>query len=345
MFLAVAWVRGAGEASGDLIAASHSRFRTPYYYVRRSCIPRLCFCAGTFTPCSMNRRFCCILLLAGLVRITSADEDVRSTQEELRRRNIYFGDVDGRSSPELQEALKRYQKRKGLAASGDSDRDTLRSLGIVSRAPGEPLPKEVELPDEPVLKSDVRINVPEEAQQIAADTGVSVASLTPLPVGGPLRGSLAHRGLAVRVADTMAGDSPGKGPHFSVRDDARLKKEVDQYVHEYLKAVGGNHLQDELRFYADHVDYLGNGRVDRRLIESSLRKYYQRWPRRAYSSVGNIDYRSLPARGVIVVRFQTAFRLRNGPTHARGRTENDMVINAATTDPRIVSISERRVRL
>jgi peptidoglycan hydrolase-like protein with peptidoglycan-binding domain len=282
--------------------------------------------------------------LASLVVIASADEDVRSTQEELRRRNIYFGDIDGRASPELQEALKRYQKRKGLAASGDSDRDTLRSLGIVSRAPGEPLPKEVQLPDEPVLKSDVRINVSEEAQEVAADTGVSVASLTPPKGASTFPRSLAHHRAAARGTDTTEAGAPRKGPHFSVRDDARLKQELQQYVHDYLKAVGGNHLQDELRFYADRVDYLGNGWVDRRVIESSLRKYYQRWPHRDYSNLGNIEYRSEPARGEIVLRFQTTFGLRNGSTHAHGRSENEMVINAATADPRIVSISERRIR-
>jgi peptidoglycan hydrolase-like protein with peptidoglycan-binding domain len=286
-----------------------------------------------------------MLLLAGMGFVASADEDIRSTQEELRRRNIYFGEVDGRSSPELQEALKRYQKRKGLAASGESDRDTLRSLGIVARAPGEPLPKDVALPDEPVLKSDTRINVTEEAQEIAANTGISVASLALEKTGGAPRGSRSGHGAATGLVDAPTGGSAPRASHFSIRDDARLRSEVQQYVHDYLKAVGGNHLQDELRFYADRVDYLGNGRVDRRLIESSLRKYYQRWPHRNYTSVGNIDYHSLPARGEIVVRFQTAFNLRNGATHAHGRSENEMVINAATADPRVVSISERRVRL
>src|ERR1700730_7067497 len=96
---------------------------------------------------------------------TLGDEEVRSTQEELRRRNIYFGDIDGRRSAEFQEALKHYQRRKGLVATGQDDHDTLRSLGVISRGANEPLPKELVLPDEPVLKSDSKINVAQEAHE------------------------------------------------------------------------------------------------------------------------------------------------------------------------------------
>src|ERR1044072_2058776 len=101
--------------------------------------------------------FCCFLLLSPVA--ARADEQVRATQEELRRRHTLFGDVDGRPSREFQEALKRYQSRKGLVATGQSDRDTLRSLGLATREAGEAVPKALEWPEEPVLKSDVKLDV------------------------------------------------------------------------------------------------------------------------------------------------------------------------------------------
>jgi hypothetical protein len=61
----------------------------------------------------INRTVCFVLIFA--VAALGADDQVRSTQEELRRRNVYFGDIDGRRSEEYSEALRRYQKRKGLA--------------------------------------------------------------------------------------------------------------------------------------------------------------------------------------------------------------------------------------
>ena len=54
---------------------------------------------------------CLIVAISGTLR---ADETVRQVQEELRKRNLYFGNIDGQESPELAGALKRYQKRKGL---------------------------------------------------------------------------------------------------------------------------------------------------------------------------------------------------------------------------------------
>src|SRR4051812_40626109 len=99
----------------------------------------------------MKRSFVSFLVILSFVSV-HADDDVRATQEELRRRNIYFGDIDGRNSKELEEALKRYQRRKGLTSAGSDYHDTLRSLGVIRRGSNDPVPKELELPDEPVLK-------------------------------------------------------------------------------------------------------------------------------------------------------------------------------------------------
>ena len=88
-------------------------------------------------------------------RLARADEETRQVQEELRKRHLFFRDIDGRPSPEYAIALKRYQARQGFPASGVADEMTLYSLGI-----GEPMsPAEgaSELPDVPVLKSDAAL--------------------------------------------------------------------------------------------------------------------------------------------------------------------------------------------
>ena len=61
--------------------------------------------------------------------------------------------------------------------------------------------------------------------------------------------------------------------------------------------------------------------------------------------MGAIHYRTLPGRGEIVVDFRTSFSLAGRRSHAKGQTANQVIINAATADPRIVSITERRIRL
>ena len=52
-----------------------------------------------------------VLLLGGGASLR-ADDTTRQVQEELRKRNLYFGDVDGCRSPQLIAAVRRYQERK-----------------------------------------------------------------------------------------------------------------------------------------------------------------------------------------------------------------------------------------
>ena len=63
--------------------------------------------------------------------VVSANDTTRQVQEELRKRRLYNGNIDGQHSPELGIALKRYQERKSFPASGVADTQTLRALGIV----------------------------------------------------------------------------------------------------------------------------------------------------------------------------------------------------------------------
>jgi hypothetical protein len=98
------------------------------------------------------------LLLPG---VASADEITRQVQEELRKRRLYFGDLDGQQTPELGVALKRYQERKGFPASGVADAQTVRSMGLADPA-GQP-PPEV-----PILRSEAPAQpLPPDAQHAA----------------------------------------------------------------------------------------------------------------------------------------------------------------------------------
>jgi peptidoglycan hydrolase-like protein with peptidoglycan-binding domain len=95
----------------------------------------------------------CVLLLAVLGSV-KGDEQTREVQEQLRKRHLFYGDVNGQFTPELSEALKRYQGRKNFPVTGTPDDVTLRSLGINSP---EPPAEGDDMPDVPVLKSDVAV--------------------------------------------------------------------------------------------------------------------------------------------------------------------------------------------
>jgi hypothetical protein len=296
----------------------------------------------------MNRTICFVLIFA--VAALGADDQVRSTQEELRRRNVYFGDIDGRRSEEYSEALRRYQKRKGLPSSGQDDHDTLRSLGVLPHSPNEPPPKELEWPAEPVLKSDAHLDVIAAGRELASETGVPPAEVAPpehgaTPQSEPTR---SHPGRLSQLRADAGGQverpSQAQPARLSFRNSAAIPSELNEFAAQYVRALSRNHLRDELHFYADHVDYFGHRQVDRRIIEQTLRKYYLRWPSRRYSLAGPIGYQLAPARGEIVLTYRLNFSLANGNQHVKGQTDNRLTINAATADPRIVAIAEQRVR-
>jgi peptidoglycan hydrolase-like protein with peptidoglycan-binding domain len=91
---------------------------------------------------------CLCVALVATTSVVQADETTRRVQEELRKRNLYFGDIDGESTPELIGALKRYQQRKGFKATGAVDRDTAVSLHVQSTVAltETSSPAEVDLP-------------------------------------------------------------------------------------------------------------------------------------------------------------------------------------------------------
>ena len=122
------------------------------------------------------------------------------------------------------------------------------------------------------------------------------------------------------------------------------ERELRAFIEGYIRALRDDDLQEELRYYSDRVNYFANGEVDRRLVERSLRAYYQRWPKRRYDLLDGLQYAFNPARGEIVVTFGVSFSLKNGDKAVTGKTANRVIINAATADPRIIAIEEHRLR-
>src|SRR6478609_12124337 len=126
-----------------------------------------------------------ILLGLPLAPLARADETVRQVQEELRKRNLYFGNIDGQSSAILVDALKRYQARKGFAVTGKVDNDTATSLHVKATI----VASSETLPDVPVLRSDTASVLPESQQRAlqrdAEEKGGDVAPTPPPPAESP----------------------------------------------------------------------------------------------------------------------------------------------------------------
>lgn len=289
----------------------------------------------------MTSRIVSIALLFSIAGSLRADEDVRSTQEELRRRNVYFGDIDGRHTPEMEEALKRYQHRKGLAATGREDEPTLRSLGLRTRAPGEPPPKDMTWPEEPVLKSDMKLDIPAAVRELASESGIAPASVAPVSVFTAPLGARGPLGARKKPAQRTP---QGQPPPPIASQRSITPRESVAFVQGYLSAMEHGDLKRELGYFADRVNYYSNGSIDRRIIEHSLRRYQAQWPSRSYRLVKVLGQTTNSRTAEITVTYQVKFTLKHRGAKAEGTTLNQIVINAATVSPRIVAIRESRMR-
>jgi len=235
--------------------------------------------------------------LAGWSR-AFADEETRQVQEELRKRHLFFRDIDGRQSPEYSMALKRYQQRQGFAQTGSADEVTLYSLGIGEAAP--PAEGTRDLPDFPVLKSDAALHEPR-------------------PTRAPV---------------------PTKEQNAS----AVAKAEIRSFLRRYFDACQSPNADDELAFFAEHVEYFDHGVVDKPYIRNELAVYDQRWPGRKYT-VGD-SLRVVRSGNNTIAKIRVAFDVANSE-HGRkadGRTDDTFSLAKRGDSLEIVSIKEARVR-
>jgi peptidoglycan hydrolase-like protein with peptidoglycan-binding domain len=87
----------------------------------------------------MKRTFASTFVaLLALAVAASGDELTKSVQTELKNQGFYYGEVTGLNSAETAAAIKRYQIRNGLEATGTLTQDTLDALGIKSASSAPP---------------------------------------------------------------------------------------------------------------------------------------------------------------------------------------------------------------
>ena len=284
---------------------------------------------------------CLLLVLA--TPAARADEVMRQVQEELRKRNLFFGDVDGRVSEQLAAALHRYQERKGFASTGEANPDTLYSLNVLR--PGE------EPPSRPGPANAAR------AENSPPDV------FTPPPLDGPrlfvgpwpdvtvLRSDAARPAPPPAEADAAAAlaeaPTPAPPPAATGMIHRPSVEQAREFVARYLAAGEKNDPATEMGFYAERVAYYDDGTVDQAYIARDVGRYDKRWPERRFTLLDPVELSAAPDGDPdkFVVNFRYTFNVKNSRYAVGGKTDNVWTISGH--DPggwKIVSMKEQRVR-
>ena len=109
---------------------SPQRWRQPRRHLNIVCLVRVYLRQVKTVPSMKTLRAC---LAAGFLVVSAAgslhaDDSLRHYQQSLRDQGFYYGPINGSTSDETTQALRRYQIRNGLAVTGQLDDDTRRSI-------------------------------------------------------------------------------------------------------------------------------------------------------------------------------------------------------------------------
>jgi hypothetical protein len=283
--------------------------------------------------------FLVAFMITGMV--ACGDEQIRRIQEELRKRNLYFGEIDGKGSEETIRALQRYQSRKGFKPTGELDAETLSSLNIASAPPDS-----ASWPEVPVLKSDTAKELKEEDRKfldslepIAEPPPEEVIVLPPkpdAPIAEPTP-SRPKKETVVRPKEDRpeVKDSQPPAPGIS-------EASAEDFVRDYLEVCETNRLASEMAFYADKVKYFDHGTVTRSFIERDVAAFYKRWPSRSYEL---LDFKVLHQDGdQATVKFRIAFNYRGARHKVAGKTDNVFAIQRKGEQMKFTAMREQRLR-
>lgn len=250
----------------------------------------------------MHRFFACLsCLFIAAPAILGADETVRQVQEELRKRNLYFGNIDGQSTPEVISSLKRYQKRKGFPVTGTIDADTAASLHV------------------PLTASSL------EAAPRAALSQVQSSSATVTDKEPP-------------VLDLPADPEPPAESPPPAQDISQDR--VNKFVETYLRDGETNDVFLQAWFYQFPVQYFDYGLKDQKFVVQDIRYHVKDWPERKYALLAPPTFTAAGKEGEITVEFSIAYDRRDKKRIASGKAKYTWTVRAEGDDLRIVSISE-----
>ena len=260
--------------------------------------------------------FCLLLLLPSVAR---TDETVRQVQEELRKRNLYFGNIDGQSTPNLVNAIKHYQARQGFGVTGKVDSNTATSLHIETAAVAA-----APLPDVPVLKSDTASAMPESQRLALQREADEKPDATPSPPGPP-----------------PPAESPP--PAQDLTPDR-----VNKFVQDYLRDAESQDVPAQVKYFAFPVRYFDHGVVSEDFVRRDTSNYVKHWPLRKYTLAGPVNFFAAGNEGETNIEFTIGFELhspaRSTKNKALGRTKNWWTVRPEGEDLKIVAIREARIR-
>jgi peptidoglycan hydrolase-like protein with peptidoglycan-binding domain len=197
--------------------------------------------------------------LFAFVLAASADELIKNAQTALKEEGFYPGEVTGMNSPETVAAIKRFQKRNNLEATGQLDAATLDALGLSGSgaAPTEPPADPVELDTAPQRPPPVdlrRETATEEKDREFLQRQPPAPA--PRPPSGPAAGPYGQV-----FSRTPYASAPLEVQRDTIRKAQRFLRENGTYRGD-LDGLPGPALEEAILSYQRRIQAPLTGRLD-----------------------------------------------------------------------------------
>lgn len=283
-------------------------------------------------------RLVCILFCFGAT-LLSDTQYIREVQEELRKRNLFFGDIDGDISPQLTNALRRYQARKGFEVTGSPDGPTAASLQIESA------------PDVPALTGTRPGNSP----SVISTSAAQVSGGEPQPVRAAESVSATQAGSAREAAAELVAQARGEAAWADLPvtpeppaeaptpPDLITADRVNRFVETYLSDGESDDIGLQVWFYRFPVKYFSHGMVNQDFVVKDTQAYVKRWPERKYTVVGPITFDTAGPAGETQIEFTIDYTVRNKGRTKAGRTKNFWTVRTTGDEMKIIAIREEHI--
>jgi peptidoglycan hydrolase-like protein with peptidoglycan-binding domain len=297
-----------------------------------------------------------ITMVAGEVL---ADELTLTVQEQLKAQGAYSGLLDGKPSPELTKALKNYQQRHNLPASGVLDRATAKALddeaGMAlpeksttpptkQKAPspaGTPAPIATAThPPPPPAATPAPIATATPAPP-AASAPPKPTSPPPIPIQSPPPPATTASATPNESPSPTETGSPAEVSPSPPAEGPLTNEPVTKFVRNFLDAAEGKSVATQLRFYSFPVNYLGHGKVNAKFVRNDILRTMRRWPRRNYQLKDDISVTPVSAE-TATAEFSVSYTLQKGKQRTNGRKSIRLTLRETKGNPKIVAIRERR---
>jgi peptidoglycan hydrolase-like protein with peptidoglycan-binding domain len=272
------------------------------------------------------------LMIAGTV---CADELTQTVQEQLKAQGAYSGPIDGKPSTELTKALKDYQQRHHLPATGVLDRATAKALDDengLALPDASPTAAAEETTGSPAPVATA-INTATPAPSQSPELPASPAPVAPSPT--PTASPGAPASTASPNPELTASPSPPEEAPSQLAVERATK-----FLRDFLHAGEGKYVTPQLRFYSLPVDYFEHGTMNQSFVRNDILHYMRRWPRRNYKLSGPVTITPVNEE-TATAEFTVSYKVQRGKRSGSGSRSYRVTLREIKGELKIVAIKEQ----